>query len=70
MKSLSEDQQEVWDILENAPKSWQATVQEDSDGELYLVFPPALLERVGWEEGDDIKWSDNGDGSYTLSKVE
>lgn len=58
----------VWEILENGPKSWTANVQEDADGDCYIVFPEDLMERIGWQEGDNINWSDNGDGSFTLTK--
>ena len=29
-----------------------------------------LLEEAGWNEGDILDWSDNGNGSWTLKKVE
>ncbi len=45
------------------------TVQEDPEtGELYLVFPQPMLDRVGWKEGDVIEWIDNKDGSWSLEK--
>lgn len=62
-------EEKMWTILEDGPKTWTATVQEDADGECYLVFPLDMMERVGWQEGDDINWSDNGDGTFTLTKV-
>ena len=44
------------------------TVQEDSDnGELFLEFPDDMLEMMNWEEGDTIVWTDNENGSFTLS---
>lgn len=44
-------------------------VQEDPDtGDCYIQFPPDLLEKMGWKEGDNINWHDNGDGSWTLTK--
>ena len=61
--------EEMWTILENGPKIWTAMVQEDEFGECYLELPPDMMERVGWQEGDDINWSDNGNGSFTLTKV-
>ena len=50
-------------------KSWTLTVEEDTEtGEAILQFPPDLLENVGWKEGDILDWSDNGDGSWSLTK--
>ena len=50
-------------------KSWTLTVEEDPEtGDSILPFPPDLLESVGWKEGDNLLWSDNGDGSWSLTK--
>jgi hypothetical protein len=27
-----------------------------------------MLEETGWKEGDDLIWTDNNDGSFTLTK--
>lgn len=46
------------------------TVQEDPDtGELILPFTTEILETLGWKEGDTLEWHDNGDGTWSLSKV-
>lgn len=51
------------------PKRYTATVEEDKGtGDLYFLFPPDLLEQVGWSEGDIINWEDNRDGSWSLTK--
>ncbi len=63
------DKETMWQILEDGPRQWIARVQEDSNGEQYLVFPPEMLTIVDWHEGDTINWSDNGDGSFTLTKA-
>lgn len=48
---------------------WSLTVEEDPDtGEAVLIFPPEMLAKVGWKEGDIIKWSRNDDDSWTLEK--
>jgi hypothetical protein len=48
---------------------WVVEVQEDPEtGDAILQFPPDLLESAGWNEGDTLEWSDNGDGSWSLSK--
>jgi antitoxin component of MazEF toxin-antitoxin module len=36
-------------------KSWVGEVVEDGD-DLALVFPPEMLEQLGWKEGDTIVW--------------
>ena len=44
-------------------------VQEDPEtGELYLQFPDELIEQLGWALGDELTWTDNKDGSWTLIK--
>jgi len=49
---------------------WTLTVQEDpKTGDAILEFPPDLLEKVGWKEGDILKWTDRGDGSWVLAKA-
>lgn len=49
--------------------TFTAEVQEDEQG-AFIVFPDEMMAQVGWKEGDDIEWIDNGNGSYTLKKVE
>jgi hypothetical protein len=48
--------------------SWVLDVQEDENGDAVIEFPPDLLARAGWQEGDTVKWRDLGDGSWSLSK--
>lgn len=49
--------------------TWTITVVEDG-GDLILPFPDELMECQGWQEGDTLEWIDNGDGSWTLRKVD
>lgn len=52
-------------------KRWTLPVQEDPETkELMLTFPPELLSQMGWDFGDVLEWSDNEDGSWSLSKKE
>ena len=44
-------------------------IQEDEDGDLVLPLPFELCEQLGWKIGDAVKWIDNGDGSFTITKV-
>jgi hypothetical protein len=49
---------------------WQLSVEIDGpSGEYFVCFPDDLLEAANLKEGDEIKWVDNGDGSYTIRKV-
>jgi bifunctional DNA-binding transcriptional regulator/antitoxin component of YhaV-PrlF toxin-antitoxin module len=48
---------------------WTLTVGEDPEtGDAILTFPPDLLEKAGWKEGDTLNWIDQKDGSYQLIK--
>ena len=51
-------------------KSWTLEVQKLEDGDQYIEFPKELMEEVGWEDGDVLEWIDNGNGSWTLKKLE
>ena len=49
--------------------SWIATLQEDpATGDMILPLPDDLMESQGFEVGDILKWKDNKDGSYSISK--
>jgi hypothetical protein len=51
--------------------SWIITSEEDPNtGEVIITFPPDLLEKVGWTEGDTLNWSVKDDGSVYLTKKE
>jgi len=45
------------------------TVQliEDQDGNLVLPLSDAVLSNLGWEVGTVVHWTDDGDGTFTLS---
>ena len=48
---------------------WTITLEEDPEtGEIILPFPEDLLEQAGWKEGDTLEWTDNGDGSWSITK--
>ena len=53
---------------------WVLPVEEakdvDTDNTEYFVsFPQDLLEAADLKEGDEIKWVDNGNGTFTIVKV-
>jgi len=43
-------------------------LKETDDGELFFNIPDDILERLGWEEGDEIKFVEQ-DGGFLLTKV-
>ena len=49
---------------------WTLDVKETDEGEAYIELPPELCESQGWKEGDNLNWTDNGDGSWTLTKTD
>jgi hypothetical protein len=49
---------------------WQLPVEVDGpSGEYFFTFPDDLLEATDLNEGDQIEWIDQGDGSYLIKKV-
>lgn len=51
-------------------KSYIARVEQDENGEYYLVFPDMLLESMGWDENTTLEWVNNNDGTFSIKKVE
>ena len=49
-------------------KVTELEVKESFDGELYFRLPDDLLDRLGWEVGDEIKFTEK-DGGFVLTKV-
>lgn len=49
-------------------KTTELQIKENSEGDLYFNIPGNLLERLGWEEGDEIKFVEK-DGGFVLTKV-
>jgi bifunctional DNA-binding transcriptional regulator/antitoxin component of YhaV-PrlF toxin-antitoxin module len=48
--------------------SYILEVQEDDNGDQYLVFPDEIIEELGWQEGDLLNWDVRGEG-IILSKI-
>lgn len=46
----------------------ELNLQETEDGDLFFNIPDDILERLGWEEGDEIKFVEQ-DGGFLLKKV-
>ena len=51
-------------------KSWILDVKQTEDGDCILEFNDEILAETGWKEGDVLNWVDNGDGSWTLKKLD
>ena len=46
----------------------EVILKETSDGDLFFTIPDEMLNRLGWKEGDDLKFEDRG-GSVLIRKV-
>lgn len=58
------------EVKKDKVTKWQLPVELDAvSGEYYVCFPDDLLEVADLKEGDQVKWIDNYNGSYTLKKV-
>jgi bifunctional DNA-binding transcriptional regulator/antitoxin component of YhaV-PrlF toxin-antitoxin module len=47
-------------------QSWICDLDENG----VLIFPDELWNLLGWEEGDNIEFVDQEDGSFLLQKVD
>ena len=63
------EHEEVWNADKDKVVKWQLPIEFDPSGELFVTFPDDLLEAANLKEDDVVEWNDNGDGSYTLRKV-
>lgn len=51
--------------------SWIIEVQENSKTkELYIEFPPDVLNQVGWDTGDTLIWEELDNNAWALRKKE
>lgn len=48
--------------------SYVLEVQENSDGDQYIVLPDEVIEDLGWQEGDLLNWDVRSNG-IILNKV-
>ena len=48
--------------------SYILEVQEDENGDQYIVLSEEVIEDLGWQEGDVLNWDVRGTG-ITISKV-
>jgi len=45
-------------------------IHDNETDEFILPLPEDILNEVKWQEGDTLRWKDNLDGSFTISRVE
>ena len=45
-------------------------LETDENGDLILPLSDELCAEAGWKIGDTIQWIDNGDGSWSLKKMQ
>lgn len=48
--------------------SYILEVQEDENGDQYIVLPEEVIEDLGWQEGDVLNWDVRGNG-IVITKV-
>ena len=51
-------------------KKYETIVEKDENNELVIPFDEELMSEIGWELGDTIQWTQNEDGSSTLTRIE
>ena len=51
-------------------KSWILEVKQHGDGDCFIELPDEVIAELGWKEGDSIDWIDNGNGSWSLKKLD
>lgn len=43
-------------------------IKDDKTGDLILPLDDEIFAELGWTVGDVVKWVDNRDGTWTISK--
>jgi len=46
----------------------EVILKETTDGDLFFTIPDEVLERLGWKEGDDLKFEERN-GSVLIRKI-
>jgi hypothetical protein len=58
-------------ILAKEVKKYTAKLEEDpATGDMYMPLPDEMLDELGWKEGDYLDYQDNGDGTFSLIKID
>lgn len=51
-------------------KRFVLPIEEDQNGDAFVTLPQDLLEDLQWKEGDHLEYSDEGDGSILVYKID
>jgi bifunctional DNA-binding transcriptional regulator/antitoxin component of YhaV-PrlF toxin-antitoxin module len=46
-------------------QSWSVAIDETG----VFAFPETLLQRLDWKIGDEVDWIEEGNGTFTLTKI-
>lgn len=49
--------------------TYTTTLTEDENGDLILTIPPEVMQECDWREGDTLDFVDNGDDTFTLTRI-
>ena len=49
-------------------REYEIELKETAEGELFFRIPDDALERLGWKEGDDLKFEDRN-GAVLIRKI-
>jgi antitoxin component of MazEF toxin-antitoxin module len=47
--------------------SWEVTLEEDENGDVFLPFPAELIKKYGWLEGDEIQFEIKDDSAIVVN---
>lgn len=59
-----------WLEADMLSSSYVTVVEEDTEGNHFIQLPEEAIKQLGWGPETEIKWVDNGDGTYTLVKAD
>ncbi|AGG54116.1 hypothetical protein CYXG_00052 [Synechococcus phage S-SSM4] len=51
-------------------KRFVLPVEEDDNGDAFVSLPQDLLDDLQWKAGDHLEYSDEGDGSILVYKID
>ena len=50
--------------------TYEIEIQKNSESDdLFFELPPLLMEKLGWQAGDDLKWEETEDGGFRCRKI-
>ena len=47
---------------------WTVEIEQNDNGEPCFKIPDEVMERLGWSDGTDVKWTQTSDG-WKLTKI-